>query len=123
MRKFRWAIAPAALLALGNCTGTPQHYLVFFPRDTSVLTPEAQIVVAEIARRSAADNGSRIVVEGQAEGVTGPETALAQARAAHVAEALSAGGIEPARIERRATVSQDGQGGVAARKVVVTLEP
>jgi len=114
-------IAVAGLLALAGCASEPQKYLVFFQTDATVLTPEAQAVVAQIAQRNAAEHPARIIVEGQADGATSDETALADTRAARVATALSAAGVDAARIERRPGVPPQGAGGVAARKVLVTF--
>jgi outer membrane protein OmpA-like peptidoglycan-associated protein len=111
----------AAALALAACTAAPHHYLVFFPKGVTSLTPEGQAVIAEIAQRSATRHPSRIIVRGEADGATDQDTALADIRAAHVVAALSDAGLDMARIERRPP-------GVAAdlavpRRVEVTLEP
>jgi outer membrane protein OmpA-like peptidoglycan-associated protein len=111
----------AAVLALAACAVTPQHYLVFFPKDVTNLTPEGQAVVIEIARRSATLHPSRIIVRGEADRATDQDTALADIRAAHVVAALSDAGLDMARIERRPPgVAADA---TAVRRVEVTLAP
>jgi len=113
----------AALLVVAGCTSEPKGYPVFFSQDATVITPEAQAVITQIAQRNAEQHPAHIIVEGQADGATPQETALAEARAARVAAALSAAGIDPTRIERHPGTPEPGASGVAARKVLVTFSP
>ena len=112
-----------ALLLLAGCASEPKTYPVFFSQDAAVITPEAQAVIAQIAQRSTEQRPAHIIVEGQADGATPQETALAEARAARVAEALTESGIDPAKIQRHAGMPEPGASGVAARKVLVTFAP
>jgi hypothetical protein len=113
----------AALLLMAGCATEPKTYPVFFARDATVITPESHAVIVQIAERNAEQHPSHIIVEGQADGATPQETALAEARAARVADALTAAGIDPARIERHPGTPEPGASGVAARKVLVTFAP
>ena len=113
----------AMLLLVAGCASEPKTYPVFFSQDATVITPEAQAVIVQIAQRSAEQHPAHIVVEGQADGATPQETALAEARAARVAQALTSAGIDPARIERHPGTPDPGASGVAARKVLVTFAP
>ena len=113
----------AMLLLVAGCASEPKTYPVFFSQDAAVITPEAQAVIVQIAQRSAEQHPAHIVVEGQADGATPQETALAEARAARVAQALTSAGIDPARIERHPGTPEPGASGVAARKVLVTFAP
>jgi flagellar motor protein MotB len=112
-----------ALLLVAGCASEPKTYPVFFSRDAAEITPEAQSVIAQIAQRSAEQHPAHIIVEGQADGATPQDTALAETRAGRVAEALTAAGIDPARIERHPGMPEPGASGVAARKVLVTFSP
>jgi outer membrane protein OmpA-like peptidoglycan-associated protein len=113
----------AALLLVAGCASEPKTYPVFFSQDATVITPEAQSVIAQIAQRNAEQRPAHIIVEGQADGGTAQDTELAEARADRVAAALAASGIDPARIERHPGTPESGATGIAARKVLVTFAP
>jgi outer membrane protein OmpA-like peptidoglycan-associated protein len=72
-----------------------RDFIVYFPFDQSILTPEAQQVVSEAAQYAAAGGASRIVVVGHADtsGSARYNVGLSQRRAKAVADALVGLGV------------------------------
>lgn len=72
-----------------------REFIVYFPFDQSILTPEAQTVVSEAAQYANAGNATRIVVVGHADtsGSASYNVGLSQRRAKAVADGLVAAGV------------------------------
>jgi len=121
MRGF-WAAALLVALAACGLSG-PRQLDVFFHTNEARLTPDGQKVVDEIAKIARETGPSQIVVEGQADGGTPSDAALADKRAGTVVDALVAGGVDAKRITKVAAPAPAKITGVAAHKVVVQLLP
>jgi outer membrane protein OmpA-like peptidoglycan-associated protein len=120
------ALVLALLLALGACAGRlaePQIFVVYFPTNDAVLTPQAHALATEIAAARRDMNPSRVVVEGRADGGTPHDAELADARARAVARALVDAGVDAALIEQHPGAPPAGETGVAAHQVVVRFVP
>jgi len=72
-----------------------KEFIVYFPFDQSILTPEAQSVVSEAAQYAQAGNATRIVVVGHADtsGSAQYNVGLSQRRSKAVADALVGLGV------------------------------
>ncbi|WGM37839.1 OmpA family protein [Caulobacter sp. NIBR1757] len=72
-----------------------REFIVYFPFDQSILTPEAQTVVSEAAQYAQAGNATRIVVVGHADtsGSAKYNVGLSQRRSKAVADALVGLGV------------------------------
>ncbi|MBI1405385.1 MAG: OmpA family protein, partial [Caulobacter sp.] len=73
----------------------PREFIVYFPFDQSILTPEAQTVVSEAAQYAQAGNATQIVVVGHADtsGSAKYNVGLSQRRSKAVADALVGMGV------------------------------
>jgi hypothetical protein len=119
---MRRLITAALLLCLAACaTGTPPQYVVYFPKGDATLTPDAQAVVTEIAG-AAKSNSGKLVVAGQADGGKPADATLADERATVVIKALTAAGIDGARLDKGAAAPPAGVTGVAAHQVTVVFQ-
>ncbi|MBW3560079.1 MAG: OmpA family protein [Proteobacteria bacterium] len=78
----------------------PREFLVYFPFDQSILTPEAQTVVQEAASYAAAGGATRIAVTGHADtsGSAAYNIRLSERRARAVADSMVGLGVNPALI-------------------------
>jgi outer membrane protein OmpA-like peptidoglycan-associated protein len=78
-----------------------KQFIVYFPFDQYVLTPEAQTVVSEAANYTRTDQGaSRLVVVGHADtsGSVAHNVRLSERRAKAVADALVPAGVEQSKL-------------------------
>lgn len=118
-------LVAAMLVALAACApmSGPRQLDVFFLTNEAVLTPDGQKVVTEAAKIAKEGKPSRIVVEGQADGGTPSDAALADKRAGTVVDALVAAGVGAGRITKVVSPAPAGVTGVAAHKVTVELLP
>ena len=78
----------------------PREFLVYFPFDQSILTPEAQTVVQEAASHAAGGGATRVAVTGHADtsGSAAYNIRLSERRARAVADAMVGLGVNPALI-------------------------
>ena len=78
----------------------PREFLVYFPFDQSILTPEAQTVVQEAGTYAAGGGATRIAVTGHADtsGSAAYNIRLSERRARAVADAMVGLGVNPALI-------------------------
>ncbi|MEI7573781.1 MAG: OmpA family protein, partial [Phenylobacterium sp.] len=72
-----------------------KQFVVYFPFDQSVLTPEAQTIVTEAAEYAKAGNATRVIVVGHTDSSGSPayNTRLSERRAKAVADALVGQGV------------------------------
>lgn len=77
-----------------------REFIVYFPFDQSILTPEAQSVVSEAAQYASAGNATQIVVVGHADtsGSAKYNVGLSQRRSKAVADALVGLGVNSATL-------------------------
>lgn len=77
-----------------------REFIVYFPFDQSILTPEAQTVVSEAAQYAAAGGATRIVVVGHADtsGSAKYNVGLSQRRSKAVADALVGLGVDAGKL-------------------------
>ncbi len=77
-----------------------REFIVYFPFDQSILTPEAQTVVSEAAQYASAGNATRIVVVGHADtsGSAKYNVGLSQRRSKAVADALVGLGVDSGKL-------------------------
>ena len=77
-----------------------REFIVYFPFDQSILTPEAQTVVSEAAQYANAGNATRIVVIGHADtsGSAKYNVGLSQRRSKAVADALVGLGVDSGKL-------------------------
>jgi outer membrane protein OmpA-like peptidoglycan-associated protein len=77
-----------------------REFIVYFPFDQSILTPEAQSVVSEAAQYASAGNAARIVVVGHADtsGSAKYNVGLSQRRSKAVADALVGLGVDSGKL-------------------------
>ena len=78
-----------------------REFIVYFPFDQYILTPDAQNVVAQAAQYSASGNFARVVVVGHADS-SGSQTynvGLSERRAKAVADALVQRGVASSRLQ------------------------
>ena len=123
MRRLSLSLSMVALLALAACATEPERkFLVFFPSDAMTLTSDASLVVKDVAKTAEQTHASRVTVVGQAGGGSSTAATLANQRAATVAAALAAAGVNPARIQQEPGVLEPGNHDVSARTVVIRLE-
>ncbi|HEX8570172.1 MAG TPA: OmpA family protein [Caulobacteraceae bacterium] len=78
-------------------TPQPREFIVYFPFDQSILTPEAQTVVQEAASYAQQGNATRISVVGHADtsGSAAYNVRLSERRARAVADAMVGLGVNP----------------------------
>jgi cytochrome c oxidase subunit II len=126
MRTITALFAATSMLALTACEtetaqqAQPRAFVVYFQRGSAELTPEAQAIVSEVAGAAQKSQRAEITVEGVAD--RGNRDAdLAARRAAAVEQALHAAGISEAEVSVRGTDTATEAGGVAARRVKITL--
>ena len=118
----------ACLLLLGGCavtapqTGRPA-YVVFFTERSAALDGPARQVILEAAAAARAAPGAPVTVLGYTDSAGAPDAdiRLSQARARHVADALAAGGVAPARIARAGRGQTGEDPGVASRRVEIAI--
>ena len=79
----------------------PKSFIVYFPFDESILTPQAQSVVEDAARYANQGNATRIRVIGytDASGSVSYNDALSEKRAKVMADALVKLGVTPAKMD------------------------
>jgi outer membrane protein OmpA-like peptidoglycan-associated protein len=125
MNMKRHFILAGALLALAACASLdkPRDFIVFFQTDQATLTPEAQQVIADVAKQAKDVSPSKIVVAGRADGNTAHDATLADDRATIVMRALSDKGIPAEKLSKLADAPPAERTGVAAHQVVITLLP
>ena len=118
-------LVAAVLLALAACASLdkPRDYIVFFQTDQADLTPEANQVIADVAKQTHDLSPSKVVVSGRADGATAHDATLADQRAQTVMKALSDKGVPAAKISKLADAPPAERTGVAAHQVVITLLP
>lgn len=78
-----------------------KQFIVYFPFDPYVLTPEAQTVVSEAANYTRTDQGApRVVVVGHADtsGSAAYNVRLSERRAMAVADALVSAGVDQSKL-------------------------
>jgi outer membrane protein OmpA-like peptidoglycan-associated protein len=125
-----------SLIALAACTANPppapppsqpKQFDVFFQLGSAKLTPEGQQVVDTVVAAIRDAKPSSVVVEGEADGSTAKDAQLADQRAAAVASALKAAGVDPSTIAQHATLAQPAQTDagthIATHKVTLQLVP
>lgn len=79
----------------------PMSFIVYFPFDEAILTPQAQLVVDDAARYESQGNATRIKVIGytDASGSVSYNDALSEKRAKVMADALVKLGVPPAKMD------------------------
>jgi outer membrane protein OmpA-like peptidoglycan-associated protein len=110
---------------------TPLEAVVYFDYDVAALTPEAEVILDDIAEAAAENQPSAVTVEGYADRA-GPEDynqTLSEERAANVQSALVANGLatdvvttEAYGENRPAVETEDGVALDANRRAVVKLD-
>ena len=120
---LRIAMVAIAMALAGCVSNQPREFTVFFETDDAAMTPEAQKVVVQIAAAARDAHPAKIVVEGQADGGTTHDAALADGRADTVLHALADAGVDANSINKKPSAPLPGTVGVAAHKVKVTLIP
>ncbi|MDB5472022.1 MAG: hypothetical protein JWR84_3582 [Caulobacter sp.] len=77
-----------------------REFIVYFPFDQSILTPEAQAVVSEAAQYAQAGNATQIIVVGHADtsGSAKYNVGLSQRRSKAVADALVGLGVDAGKL-------------------------
>ncbi|WGM37412.1 OmpA family protein [Caulobacter sp. NIBR1757] len=77
-----------------------KEFIVYFPFDQSILTPEAQAVVSEAAQYASSGNATQIVVVGHADtsGSAKYNVGLSQRRSKAVADALVGLGVDSGKL-------------------------
>jgi len=116
----------AVLMVLAGCAGRPaepRNFAVFFESDKASLTPEARLLVAQMAAAAHEMSPSKIIVEGRADGGTAHDATLADARASVVVRSLVEAGIDGKSIDKQPGAPPAGRTGVAAHEVIVRLLP
>jgi len=116
----------AALIVLAGCASRPtepRDFIIFFETDKASLTPEALLLVAQMATTAQAMTPSKITVEGRADGGTAHDATLADERAATIMRALVVAGIDARIIDKRPSAPPPGTTGVAAHQVIVQFLP
>ena len=116
------------LVLLGACATTPpppRQFDVFFQVNSAKLTPEGQQIVDQIVAAIRDTQPSSVVVEGEANGATPRDAQLADQRAATVAGALKAAGIDQSKIVQHAALAvpavPDAATNASTHKVTVQL--
>jgi OmpA family protein len=116
------------LVLLGACATkppAPQQFDVFFQVNSAKLTPEGQQIVDVMVAAIRNTQPSSVVVEGEADGTTPHDAQLADQRAATVAGALKAAGIDQSKIVQHAALAlpalSDPATRVSTHKVTVQL--
>lgn len=123
MRPLLPTVALIGLLGLAACAMEPaRNYLVFFPTDGMTLGPDGTAIVGQVAQDARARPGAMLVVEGEADGGSAHDLALANDRGAAVAQALAAAGVSPSRIRQQPGIVEPGHQGLAAHKVTIRFE-
>ncbi len=125
MRKIVTALL---LLGLPSCammapaSNTP-GYLVFFTEHSAEIDPPAAAVIAQAAAAAKASPAAPVLVKGYTDSAGNPtaDVALSQRRAQHVADALSADGVDPSRITRQGRGQTGEDPGVASRRVEIDI--
>jgi outer membrane protein OmpA-like peptidoglycan-associated protein len=123
---MRRITALTLLIALAGCmspASAPRDFVVFFETDKATLTPEAKIVVVQMAHAAQTAASAKITVEGRADGGTAHDAALADERAAVVMRALVDSGIDATRIAKQPSAPPTGTTGTAAHQVIVQFLP
>jgi len=126
MRSGTAIVSIAALLALAGCTeqtaqqSEPKAFVVYFQSGSAELTPEAQQIVAEIAKAARNAEHPEITVEGVADRGNA-DGELTARRTAAVENALRADGVVDATVALRSPEAALDAHGIAARRVKVTL--
>jgi hypothetical protein len=113
------AVTLVAGCMLGQGSGEPRQFLVFFETNDAALTPTAQQVIATVATAAQTEHPSRITVAGRADGGTAHDATLADERASVVVRALVDAGVDPHAIAKEPSAPPKGDKGVAAHLVVV----
>jgi OOP family OmpA-OmpF porin len=96
---------------------------VFFTEHSAAIDPPAASVIAQAAAAAKASPGVPVRVRGYTDSAGNPsaDVALSQRRAQHVADALIADGVDPARITQQGRGQTGEDPGVASRRVEITL--
>lgn len=119
----RWSLV-VVLLVAGCALFTQEHYGVFFQPKSAALDDKAKQIIATLAEKAKQRPGAIVTVSGFAapQGSVPDKMKLSAERARVVADALTADGVPPDRIVRRAEggvdYSVDSQ---ESRRVEITL--
>lgn len=122
----------AVLLGLGACStmgpgsdGGSRPYAVFFTDKSAALEPAGLAVIAAAAKAAAAAPAQRVLVVGHTDvnGSPPADVLLSRDRASHVADALVADGVAPARIVQHGRGQTGEDPGVENRRVDISLIP
>jgi peptidoglycan-associated lipoprotein len=128
--RIKYGFGAFVLLLLAGCapavpTTTADRYLVYFDEFSALLTPDAQHVIAEAARRAKELRAKSVRIEGRASATGSAEAnkKLAETRTQIVADELAKDGTAPAMV-RQVPIGQTGSGdtGVTERRVDIILE-
>jgi outer membrane protein OmpA-like peptidoglycan-associated protein len=114
----------AALLLAGCHAAGPEHFVVFYSPQSSVLDAQGIQVVATVAERARQRPGTPVIVRGYADAEFGVADSqkLAAKRSHAVTDALVADGVDPARISRHGMGGVDfSMDSIEARRVEITL--
>lgn len=118
------------LILLAACAAKPpppKQFDVFFQVNSAKLTPEGQQVVDSIVAAIRDTKPASVVIEGEADGASPRDAQLADQRAATVAAALKAAGVDPSKIVQHAALvlpaQQDVATHIATHKVTAQLVP
>jgi outer membrane protein OmpA-like peptidoglycan-associated protein len=125
MRKILTALL---VLGLPSCammrpsTANP-GYLVFFTEHSAAIDPPAAAVIAAAAAAAKTVPTHSVLVRGYTDSAGNPsaDVVLSQQRAQHVADALIADGVDPARITRQGRGQTGEDPGVASRRVEIDI--
>ena len=126
---MRRVFAGLTLAALSACTtqpaqvgGTPSM-AVFFADKSAALEPTDADIIAHAASLAKASPDAPVLVRGWTDSDGSPQAdiVLSQLRAQHVADALIADGVSPARISRQGRGQTHDDPGVESRRVEIRV--
>jgi outer membrane protein OmpA-like peptidoglycan-associated protein len=124
----RNGVASVVLLAVALLLGAPaeaktKQFVVIFGTDQSQLTPKAQKVIDLIATQARERHPAVIAVAGYGDGETVHDPDLGKRRADTVIQALTAAGVEPAKLKETPPLPPHKAAGIPVHKVTVTFQP
>jgi outer membrane protein OmpA-like peptidoglycan-associated protein len=113
-----------ALIVAGcsSASAEQRQSVVFFPTNSSELTPGALKVVQRVADHVAQARPSAIYVEGHADGESIRDTTLAYERGRAVSRALQVAGVDANTIRLMPGAPRNETTGVEAHKAMVSFE-
>ena len=109
-------------VSAGDARAEPQEFVILFGTAAARLTPEAQEIVALIAKRAGTQHPATLDVAGYGDSDTGSDAALGDQRAEAVIHALIDAGVAPGRIKKVPPAPPAAAAGIPVHKVTVTFE-